>query len=657
MRPAKSLNRLLQNPGSSAAVKVAPTLHSSAARLQAAPCQKGSKGIIGLASPRNLRQCVIFIVAFAVLASAGPTTIGQADATRFVNDVKALASPQMEGRGAGTKGLARAEHLIEKRYKQLKLQSAGVRGYAQPFSVVTGARMKSGNGFLVVTGDARRYLKPGEDFVPFSFSSSGLETAGLVFAGYGTTADEFRYDDYAGVDVKGKIALLLRYEPSGFAGKNANHGLTQHSQLVTKAINARNHGAKAVIIINGKLGDGEEDILTRFGSVNGPSNAGIIFIQVKNAVAEQWFQMAGKSLKDLQDRINTSSKPQSFAFPNSLRLSLRVNIETTHATVNNVLAYLAGTTDEYVIVGAHFDHLGRGNVDSLAPSQIGQIHPGADDNASGTAGVLELARLLAPQRGKLKRGILFMDFAGEELGLLGSAEWVKEPTRALAKAVAMINMDMIGRIKDDKVYVGGVGTGSTFKTVLEQAEKDEPSSSPPFKIEYSASGYASSDHTSFIGKKIPVLFFFSGLHGDYHKPSDTWEKINAPSAARLLDVVRDVVVQLANTDQPPAFQTVVEEKPTGSGGGGGYGPYFGSIPDFGQTENGVKFSDVKPGSPAAKAGFKAGDVLVQFGDKPIKNLYDFTDALRRSKVGDVVEVKVLREGQPVTATVKLEQRK
>ena len=427
--------------------------------------------------------------------------------------------------------------------------------------------------------------------------------------------------------------------------------MTQHSQLITKAINARNHGAKALVVINGKLGDGEEDLLTRFGSVSGPENVGVVMVQVKNAVADAWFQAAGKTLKDVQEQINSSTKPASFDFPNTLHLSLNIDIETTRATIDNVLAWLPGQTDEYVIIGAHYDHLGRGNFDSLAPSQIGQIHPGADDNASGTAGVLELARLLAPQRGKLKRSILFMDFAGEELGLLGSAEWVKEPTRPLAKAVAMINMDMIGRIKDDKVYIGGVGTGSTFKPVLEQAQKEAP-----FKIEYSAGGYSSSDHTSFVTKKIPVLFFFSGLHSDYHKPSDTWDKINGASAARLLDMVESVAVQLANTDQPPAFQVVAEEKPLG-GGGGGYGPYFGSVPDFGQVENGVKFSDVRPNSPAAKAGLKAGDILVQFGDKPIKNLYDFTDALRRSKVGDLVEVKVIRDGQPVTASVKLEQRK
>ena len=428
--------------------------------------------------------------------------------------------------------------------------------------------------------------------------------------------------------------------------------MTQHSQLVTKAINARNHGAKALVLVNGKLGDGEEDLLTRFGSVSGPENAGIIFLQVKNEVADRWLKAAGKSLGQLQEQINTSSKPASFVLPENQTAALTVNIRTTRATVNNVLAYLPGKTDEYVIIGAHYDHLGRGNFDSLAPSQIGQIHPGADDNGSGTAGVLELARLLAPQKGRLRRGILFMSFAGEELGLLGSAAWVKDPTRPLDKAVAMLNMDMIGRIKDQKVYIGGVGTGSTLKADVEQAATNSG-----FKIEYSPGGYSSSDHTSFVAKKIPVLFFFSGLHSDYHKPSDTWEKIDPEAAARLLGVVGTTGELLADAEERPAFVVVAEDKPTGGSGGSGYGPYFGSIPDFGQVETGVKFSDVKPGSPAAKAGLKAGDILVQFGDKQIKNLYDFTDALRRSKVGDVVEVKVLRDGQSITASVKLEQRK
>ena len=604
---------------------------------------------------RGASSLAAILCIFAVSLCAGPVqqTVGNADPTRYLDDVKALTAPAMEGRGDGMRGLTLAAHMLEKRYRQLGLKPAGSNSYFQPFTVITGAKLRSSrNRFAVDEAAQKRELKLDQDFVPFSFSSSDSATAPVVFVGYGATAEEFGYDDYAGVDVKDKIVVALRYEPAGFADKAGNAGLTRHAQLITKAINARNHGARALVLINGKLGDDEEDLLTRFGSVSGPENTGIVLVQAKNDAADRWFKSAGKSVAEVQGQINHSNKPQSFAFPDTLHMAIHVDIETTRATVNNILAYLPGKTDEYVIVGAHYDHLGRGNYDSLAPSLIGQIHPGADDNASGTAGVLELARMFAPRKGELQRGILFVSFAGEELGLLGSAYWVQHPTLPLDKAVAMLNMDMIGRIKDDKVYIGGVGTGSTLKPVIEQAAAKEN-----FKVEYSPGGYSASDHTSFVTKHIPVLFFFSGLHSDYHKPSDTWEKINAQSAAHLVDVVGDATQQLASAQDRPTFVTVMEDKPLSGVGGSGYGPYFGSIPDFGQVENGVKFSDVKPASPAEKAGLKAGDILVQFGDKPIKNLYDFTDALRRSKVGDVVEVTVMRDGKPVKASVKLEQRK
>jgi hypothetical protein len=609
------------------------------------------------APPIGLAFAVLSFLAISLAVSAptSTTSVSPADSNRYSDDIKALTQPKMEGRSEGSKGLVRAEHLIADRYKSLGLQPAGTKGYLEPFTVTTGAKLRGKNHLLVQNAEVKTELKLSQDYVPFSYSGSGVVNSSLVFAGYGVTAEEFGYDDYAGLDVKDKIVLVLRYEPAGFIAKTQKQGPTAHAQFVSKAINARNHGAKGVILVNGKLGDGEEDLLARFGTSNGPENVGILFAQVKNSVADTWLKTAGKSLADIHSDINSKTQPASFSLPDSLKLSLAVDIENTHATVNNVLAYMPGKTDEYVILGAHYDHLGRGYFDSMAPSQIGEIHPGADDNASGTAGVLELARVLSPLKGQLPRGVLFASFAGEELGLLGSAAWVKDPTKPLDKAVAMINMDMIGRVKDDKIYVGGVGTGSSFQKILERAQDDSH-----LKMELSQGGYGSSDHTSFVTKRIPVLFFFSGLHSDYHKPSDTWEKINSQAAARLLDVVARCAVELASDSDKPTFAAVMEANPhTGvsSGTGGGYGPYFGSVPDFGQTENGVKFSDVKPGSPAAKAGLKGGDVLIQFGDKPIKNLYDFTDALRRSKVGDVVPVTVLRDGKELKVDVKLEQRK
>jgi peptidase M28-like protein/PDZ domain-containing protein/PA domain-containing protein len=606
-------------------------------------------------------QVILALFALSLIAADTPTTVGTAEQQRFLADIKTLTRPAMEGRGDGTKGLTRAAHLIEERYESLGLQPAGKNGFFQPFDVITGRRLRSGNRLhegphMEEVSIERRNFKLLEDYIPLSFSANGSVDAPLVFAGYGITAPEFSYDEYQGLDTKGKVVLVFRGEPASLSAKSKERDHTPHESVISKAINAKNHGATAIIFLNGKLPSGEEDVLPRFGDAEGPEDAGILCLQVKNSIADAWFRNHGKAFSDVQRELDDSGQSSPLLSSGSVRLSLSVtvNIETIHATVNNVLAYLPGKTDEYVILGAHYDHLGRGQSHSLAPSQIGQIHPGADDNASGTAGVLELARLFAPLKGHLQRGILFANFAGEELGLLGSAEWVKNPTLPLDKAVAMLNMDMIGRIKNNKVYLGGLGTGTTFQSILDQAEANTT-----FTYENSPGGYSSSDHTSFVTKRIPVLFFFSGLHSDYHKPSDTWEKINADSAAHLLDLVSNVALRLDNAPDRPTFVLVVENPNphAGTPSGGGYGPYFGSIPDFGQTENGVRFSDVRPGSPAAKAGLQAGDVLIQFGEKPIKNLYDFTDALRRSKVGDTVQVTVLRDGKRVAASVTLEQRR
>ncbi|HTQ55667.1 MAG TPA: M28 family peptidase [Bryobacteraceae bacterium] len=580
------------------------------------------------------------------------------DPNRYLDDVKFLASPSLKGRGTGTPELEKAAAFIADKFRSFGLQPVDGKSYYQAFSVTTNARLGPDNRFVYHAGDTRVKLKFPEDFAPLNFSAREAMRGAVVFAGYGITAPEYNYDDYKGIDAAGKIVLILRHEPQEYDEKSVFDGrvYTQHAQLWSKATNAKMHGAVGVIIVNDRAAHaGEEDTLDKFAGAAGPGDAGIPVLEMRYEIAERWFGIAGKNPDEIQKSIDQDLRPRSFAFPDSLRVDANLDVERVVKTVHNVAGYLPGTSDEYIVIGAHYDHLGLGEQFSLAPSLAGTVHPGADDNASGTAGVIELARWFVTQP-KQKRGILFLTFAGEELGLLGSSFYVNHPELPLGNDVAMINMDMIGRVREGKLYIGGVGTGSTFRKFMEE-------DAPRYKlhIDYSETGYGSSDHTSFTAKQVPVLFFFSGLHADYHKPSDTWDKIDAPDAATVLQLVADVSQNLVDAADRPLFVRVKEPEHAGdvagSGGHSGYGPDFGSIPDFGEGVKGVKFADIREGSPAAKAGLKPGDVLVEFDGKPIQNLYDFTYALRARKPGDEVLVKVMRGSEMVEAKVLLTKRK
>jgi hypothetical protein len=391
-----------------------------------------------------------------------------------------------------------------------------------------------------------------------------------------------------------------------------------------------------------------------FGQTGGPNNAGVFFAQISESTAEQWLKVSGHDLHSIVQSIDQNLKPQSFLIP-GLTATMTVTVVHEQKQVHNVMAYLPGKTGEYVIVGAHYDHLGLGDEHSLAPSQIGQIHHGADDNASGTAGVIELARWFSKQP-QQQRGILFMTFAGEELGLLGSAYYASHPILPLDKAVTMLNMDMIGRVKDGKIYVNGMGTGSTLDAIV--AATPVP---PGLKLDLGeTTGYGGSDHISFNAKQVPVMFFFSGLHGDYHKPSDTADKIDAKDAALVLDYVAGIAANLISAPGRPVFQRVAEKSDPHSGGApvtSGYGPNFGSVPDFDEPPKGVRFADVRQGTPADKAGLRPGDILIEFDRKEIANLYDFTYALQAHKPGDEVLVKVLRGPMTIEAKVLLTERR
>ncbi len=577
----------------------------------------------------------------------------------YLGYVKFLAADNMRGRATGSPELEKAADFIAGRFKAFGLKPVEGDSYFQSFEVTTSARLGSKNNLAAVSGGKRTRLKFQRDFVPLNLSSKGKVSGGVVFAGYGITAPEYNYDDYASLDVKNKIVLILRHEPQEFDEKSVFDGkvYTAHAQIFAKAANAKMHGARAILMVNDVAAHpSDPDQLEKFGETSGPGNAGIAFVQVRAEVADQWLEASGQSLEKLQAEIDKTLKPASFALPASLALELNVDVERENKTVHNVAGYLPGETDEYVILGAHYDHLGLGEQFTLAPSLVGTVHPGADDNASGTAGVLELAHWFQGQP-KHKRGILFLAFAGEELGLLGSSYYANHPDLPLGKAVTMINLDMIGRLRDKKVYVGGTGTGSTFGELLKAASaRHEVQTDLSEKA-----GYGSSDHMSFTMKQMPVLFFFSGLHADYHKPSDTWDKIDAPGAVKLLELISDVMGTLADEPGRPQFVRVVEQQPhgqvAGSSSKSGYGPDFGSIPDFAEIPNGVRFADVRPGSPAAKAGLKAGDIMTSFDGKPIQNLYDLTYTLRAKKPGQEVLVKVLREAQTIEAKVLLTERK
>ncbi len=580
-------------------------------------------------------------------------------AERVQQDVTFLASPALRGRGNGTKELHKAAKYISREFQRAGLEPLGDRkSYFQSFPVTVGAKLVGRNFLEARRNGSIEKIAINQEYLPLSFSESGTVSGEAVFAGYGISAPEYGYDDYAGIEAKDKIVIAMRHEPQEDDEKSIFQGkdLTSHSLLVNKIINARNHGARALVLVNDPLPhQKEEDLLMKFGSVVGPENVGLPVAHAKQAVVDRWLARRG-GLADLQAAIDKELKPQSFALGPSLQAQMSINIRRIVRQTENVIGILRGNdpklAQEAIIIGAHYDHLGLGDRHSLAPDQVGKVHAGADDNASGASAVLELARAFAVERRKLRRSLIFITFAGEELGLIGSAYYTKHSAWPIEQTVAMLNMDMIGRVRNSKLYVGGVGTSTVFRDILEKAN-----SNLKFDIAYSSGGYGASDHTSFTAKQIPTLFFFSGLHSDYHKPTDTPDKIDSASEAKVAELVASVTLALDNLETRPVYVRVQEAPPVAAGGGGGYGAYFGSIPDFEEIPNGVRFADVRPGSPAEKAGLKPGDILIEFGGQPVKNLYDFTYGLRRHKVGDVVHVKVLRGSQTIEADVTLAQRK
>jgi Peptidase family M28/PDZ domain len=571
---------------------------------------------------------------------------------RYLDHVRFLASPELAGRGNGTEGLEEAGDYLAGEFAAMGLEPAGDDGsWFQTFEVTTGTRIGDGNA-LTLDGTALDPVR----FAPMRFSSSAEIHAPLVFVGYGITAPEMHWDDYQGVDVTGRIVVAFRHEPQENIPESPFNGTesTTHASFRNKAVNARQHGAAGILFLmdpNHHSPQEEEIQKTAQGTETGDSGIAAAYVSMDPLLS--LFAREGFDLSEAQMEIDTQLVSRSFELPD-VEADLVTDVVREHAPVRNVLAAVRGSDpvlrNEWVVAGAHYDHLGTDGEFSLDPAGEGKIHYGADDNASGTSGILELASVASANRDMLERSILFMGFAGEEIGLLGSSYFVNNPTIPIDEIVAMINLDMIGRIQNDHIYVSGTGTSPMFPDLV-----DEQADGTGLALDFSESGIGGSDHMSFTLKDIPVLFFFSGLHSDYHRPTDTADKINAEGAARVLTLVYRVLDRLAEVPQRPLYTEVDTPRPI-TGSGGGYGPYFGSVPDFRDDLGGVLFADITPGSPADDAGLRRGDLLVEFADKTIENLYDFTYALQAQAPGDVVTVVVVRDGERITADVTLEER-
>jgi hypothetical protein len=609
-----------------------------------------------------MKRRLALLTAVLLVASAQAQT-RRVDPRAYLEHVKFLASPDLEGRGNGSSGLDEAAEYIAKHFGTAGLEPAGDAGtYFQRFDMVTGLSLQPGNAVALNAGSSRVDFEIGRDYRLISTSgepSAPGSALPVVFAGYGISAPSLRYDDYAGIDVSGKAILIFTHEPQEDDPRSAFEGQTNslHATMIRKVEVARARGARAMLVIDDPNHRPAVDGYRRWLRDPQAEEYGLpVFYLSRDRV--QRALGTRLNLENVSDEIDRDLEPKSRALGDITVTAVDRTVKTRRP-VRNVIGIVRGSDPalqaEAVIVGAHYDHLGRSGRFSMSQSGTGQIHHGADDNASGTAAVIEMAKAAVATRRDFRRSVVFMAFAGEEHGLLGSSYYVNHPSVPLDQTIAMINLDMVGRT-GGRILVDGLANAPAIEEDLKAAES---SSSLAMKALRGGPGAGSSDDATFLLRKIPAINFFSGFHSDYHRPSDTWEKIDAAGGAAVADLALALTRQLANRATRPPFVETVQQDHQSSGSVGavsGYGPYFGSVPDFGGDGDGVKFAEVRSGSPAAKAGFRGGDVMVSFGGTAIKTLYDFTFALRDKKPGDKIDVTVLRDGKPVTATVELTNR-
>ena len=548
--------------------------------------------------------------------------------------------------------------------------------------------------------------------MPLALGSSKANVSGpVVFAGYGITAPRLEYDDYAGIDADGAIVIILRKEPQASDPESKFSGTqnTRHAFFATKIQNAIKHGAKAILLVNDpasvreavqavrdridqeksrkeklaqqlqqlpedannvrksieqkiananqmikSLGD---DLPNVQQGVLGVTDAGVrpgnqqsipIVSVARDVISQALSDAAGTELAALESAIDETGSPSSVELK-GVTATLKAELRPSVANTNNVLGLLPGKgklADQTVVVGAHYDHVGMGGYGSLAPGTIA-IHNGADDNASGTAAMLAIAGRMMDRLSGVEshRRVLFMGFSAEERGLLGSQHYVKNPVFPLESTVAMVNLDMVGRLRDNELTIYGTGSAPRFDALVETA--NEPYGFDLFKV---ASGYGPSDHQSFYTAGVPVLFFFTGLHDNYHRPSDDFDKIEFGGLTRITDIVSDVTYELATLEQRPEYAETenrvrVRRQITA---------YMGV--SLANRDDSVVISGLVQGAPAERAGLKTGDTLKKLGNTSVKNSQQVLEVMRSRSPGQKIPATVERDGEAISVTLELVAR-
>ncbi len=577
----------------------------------------------------------VFVARWVDRREAEPGASVPARAQRFLDDVRWLADDAREGRGIGTKGLDEARRWLETRFREVGLAPAGENGtYFESFEVPVAVEVLPGT---TVTVDGRPV--PRDAFQPASFSGAGATgtvDGEVVAAGYGITAADLGVDDYKGLDVQGRIVAVRRYTPKG-APFDKEELERRYGDLRYKAFNAREHGASGLIVVDLPAGEdpGSEPPLpvpvveTSMAASTG--DVGIPVVVLTRAAGAGLFEGAQAGH----------------------RAALAIELKFRQEPAANVIGVLrAGAAERLpgsVLVGAHYDHIGYGGGASMAPG-VREVHNGADDNASGTAALLEAARQLAARRSELRRDVYFVAFSAEESGVLGSTAMTRRPPPgfAIADLVAMLNMDMVGRLRDGKLSVLGGDTSEGWPDLVNPACKRAQ-----LNCTLGGDGYGASDQTPFYASGVPVLHFFTGTHEDYHKPSDDTGKVNAQGGEQVAGVVAEVALGLAGRPERLAYKSAPAPAPQGDMRS--FGASLGTVPDYaGDGRPGVLLAGVRPGSPAEKGGLQRGDLLVELAGTPVRGIHDLMFVLRSAKPGQAAKAVVDREGQKVELDVTFE---